>query len=65
MPGVHRAYSYEKNLLSRNIRQSVNRLNNVQRRFNMDKETLAHTKWNCEYHIVSLRNSGDKSSMAG
>ena len=18
----------------------------------MDKETLAHTKWNCEYHIV-------------
>ena len=32
--------------------QSVNRLNNVQRRSNMDKETLAHTKWNCKYHIV-------------
>ena len=52
MPGVHKAYSYEKDLLSRSIRQSVNRLNNVQTRPNMDEETLAHTKWNCKYHIV-------------
>ena len=52
MPGVRIAYSYKKNLLTRSIRQSVNRLNNVQRRSNRDKETLAHTKWNCKYHIV-------------
>ena len=29
----------------------------------MDKNSLAHTKWNCKYHIVFTPNIEDKRYM--
>ncbi len=28
-----------------------------------DNSSLAHTKWNCKYHIVFARNTEEKSFM--